>query len=71
MFAVRFIHDLEFEDLPERTLAQAKRCLLDLVGVAAGGLQTDLSRIVRDFADRQMSTRGAPRRQTSNLERIT
>lgn len=71
MSAVRFMHDLRCENLVERTLSQAKRCLLDLVGIAASGRQTDLSRIVRNFADRQMSTRGARRRQTSNLERIT
>jgi 2-methylcitrate dehydratase PrpD len=35
---------------------QAKRCLLDLIGVAASGLQTDLSRIVRDHAVRHMGS---------------
>ena len=70
MSAVRFMHDLRFEDLAERTLSQAKRCLLDLVGVAASGLQTDLSRIVRHFADRQMSTRGPGARMMFDGRRI-
>jgi 2-methylcitrate dehydratase PrpD len=61
MNAIAFIHELAFKDVPEEVVRQAKRCLLDLVGVAAAGLQTDLSRIVRDFAVRQMGTgeRGA------------
>src|SRR5688500_12395344 len=54
MSAIPFIHDLAFDDLPDEVVRRAKRCLLDLVGVAAGGLQTDLSRIARSFAARQM-----------------
>jgi 2-methylcitrate dehydratase PrpD len=70
MSTVRFIHDLRFEDLPERTLLQAKRCLLDLVGVAASGLQTDLSLIVRNFADRQLRTRGDGARMMFDGRRV-
>jgi 2-methylcitrate dehydratase PrpD len=51
---VGFIRALSYEDLPEAVVAQAKRCLLDLVGVAASGRQTDLSRIVHAFAVSQM-----------------
>jgi 2-methylcitrate dehydratase PrpD len=54
MSAVDFVHDLRFADLPVDVVAQAKRCLLDLTGVAAAGLGTDLSRICRGFAIRQM-----------------
>jgi 2-methylcitrate dehydratase PrpD len=49
-----FIHGLRFVDLPPDVVAQAKRCLLDLIGVAVAGRQTRLSRIVHDFAVRQM-----------------
>jgi 2-methylcitrate dehydratase PrpD len=31
----RFIHELNFADLPSGVVEQASRCLLDLVGVAA------------------------------------
>jgi len=48
--AISFIHDVEFDDLPSAVLAQARRCLVDLVGVAAAGARTDSARIVRDFA---------------------
>ncbi len=41
-----FIHDLAFADLPPDVVAQAQRCLLDLIGVAASGAETDLARIV-------------------------
>jgi 2-methylcitrate dehydratase PrpD len=50
----RFIHDLAYDDLPEVVIAQGKRCLLDLIGVAASGRQTKLSRIVHAFAVTQM-----------------
>ena len=52
--AIAFIHGLTFEDLPAEVVAQAKRCLLDLIGVAASGRQTALSRIVHGFAVSQM-----------------
>ncbi|HEY9213075.1 MAG TPA: MmgE/PrpD family protein [Ancylobacter sp.] len=48
-----FIHDLRFEDLPASVSALARRCLLDLVGVAASGRRTDLARIVTNHAARQ------------------
>jgi 2-methylcitrate dehydratase PrpD len=54
MNVIRMIHDLAFDDLPREVVDQSKRCLLDLLGVAAAGVQTDLSRIVRKFAFSQM-----------------
>ncbi|MGP6085549.1 MmgE/PrpD family protein [Antarctobacter jejuensis] len=50
MTPLHFIHALSWQTLPEAVQRQAKRCLLDLLGVAAGGLGTDLSRIIRDHA---------------------
>ncbi|WID96643.1 MmgE/PrpD family protein [Bosea vestrisii] len=54
MSSLGFIHDLRVADLPADVACQAQRCLLDLVGVAAAGRETELSRIVHDFAVRQM-----------------
>lgn len=54
MTPLAFIHALRFTDLPEDVVDQARRCRLDLVGVAASGRTTGLSRIVHDFAVRQM-----------------
>ena len=54
MTPIAFIHDLRFEQLPPNVVARAKQCLLDLIGVAAAGTSTELSRIVRDHAVRHM-----------------
>lgn len=48
--AIPFIHDLTFGDLPKDVIEQARLCLLDLLGVALAGRQTDLSRIASDHA---------------------
>ncbi|MEX0337503.1 MAG: MmgE/PrpD family protein [Arenibacterium sp.] len=50
MTPIDFIPALAWSDLPANVRRQAQLCLLDLLGVAAGGLQTDLSRIIRDHA---------------------
>jgi 2-methylcitrate dehydratase PrpD len=49
-----FIHELEFADLPADVVQQARRCLLDLIGVAAGGRSTQLAEIACRFASQQM-----------------
>lgn len=46
----QFIGALRYDDLPETVLVQARRCLLDLSGVAAAGTQTRLSRVIRNHA---------------------
>jgi len=51
---LRFIHGLSQSDIPPNVLQGAKRSLLDLLGVAAGGLGTQLSRIIRDHAAEDM-----------------
>ncbi len=48
-----FIHDLTPENLPANVIDQAQRCLLDLIGVAAAGHQTRLSKIVERFVTTQ------------------
>ncbi len=45
-----FIHELTWDDLPGNVRNQARRCLLDTIGTAIGGRQTELSRIVYNFA---------------------
>jgi 2-methylcitrate dehydratase PrpD len=49
-----FIHDLDLADVPPGVLAQARQCLLDLIGAAAAGTTTALSRIMRDHAARHL-----------------
>jgi 2-methylcitrate dehydratase PrpD len=48
----RFIHDLRFDDLPDDVVRQSQRCLLDLIGTAAGGSTTDTARLIRAHAAR-------------------
>ena len=48
-----FIHQLSYEQLPERVVQQAKRCLLDLIGVAAAGQSTAMSQITSKFVQSQ------------------
>jgi 2-methylcitrate dehydratase PrpD len=48
-----FIHDTRFDDLPAEVQHQTRRCLLDLVGVAAAGARTPLAAIARDHAHAQ------------------
>jgi len=48
-----FIHDLSYDDLPLPVRAMGRRCILDLIGVAAGATRTECSRIIRGFAASQ------------------
>ncbi len=50
MIPVDFIHSLTWRDLPTAVQTRTQHCLLDLIGVACGGLATDLSRIIRGHA---------------------
>ncbi|NNK79848.1 MAG: MmgE/PrpD family protein, partial [Litoreibacter sp.] len=50
-----FAHSFRLTDAPDAVVAQARHCLLDLLGVAIGGSQTKLARIIcahaaEDFA---------------------
>lgn len=47
---VDFIHDTSYADLPADVRERAVWCTLDLCGSLAGGVQTRLSRIIRDHA---------------------
>jgi 2-methylcitrate dehydratase PrpD len=45
-----FFANTQWDDLPLNVRLQSKLCLLDLIGVAAGGATTKLSKIARDYA---------------------
>ena len=55
-----FIRDTSYESLPKAIQHQARRCLLDLIGVAAAGTGTQLSAILRDHVADQGLETGAP-----------
>ena len=47
---VRRIFETKFEDLPAKVVDQAKNCVLDFLGVAMGGLSTEVGQVVRQYA---------------------
>ena len=49
-----FVRDLAFDDLPADVVAQGRRCLLDLIGVAAAGSQTQAANIASTYAATQL-----------------
>jgi len=52
-----FVRGLTFADLPTDVVAQARRCLLDLIGVAAAGSRTGAAQIVNNYAATQLRGR--------------
>ena len=55
-FVINTLHTLRFEDLPSEVVQQTQRCLLDLIGVAAGGSSTELATIICQHAVQQFGS---------------
>jgi 2-methylcitrate dehydratase PrpD len=49
-----FVQHLRFTDLPDDVVRQARRCLLDLIGVAAAGSRTNAAQIACNYAASQL-----------------
>ncbi len=47
---LEFLHETSMDDLPDDVVDFARRCLLDLIGVAAGGSTTDIARLIGSHA---------------------
>ena len=41
-----YLHEYNLKNTPEEVVSRAKLCILDLIGVAAGGSQTKMSETV-------------------------
>ena len=52
-----FVRTLTLESIPPDVVRVAERCLLDLIGVAAGGARTPAASIVNAYAAAQMTSR--------------
>ncbi len=56
----RYVEETSFEKFPQKVIHQAKRCFLDLIGVALGGANQPLSQIllkmVKDFDGKPQAT---------------
>ena len=48
-----YLHNYNLEDTPEEVISRAKLCILDLIGIAAGGSPTKMSRIICNHAAQQ------------------
>lgn len=57
-----FIHALRWQDVPPDVQDRTRDFLVDLLGVAAGGIGTRLSRIIRDHAADQFAPGSTPAR---------
>ncbi|TAL84179.1 MAG: MmgE/PrpD family protein [Candidimonas sp.] len=66
-----FIHQLEFDQLPDAVIAQTSRCVLDLCGVAAGGVTTQLSEIIRGHAAENFCSSGVSARMLFDGRRVS
>jgi 2-methylcitrate dehydratase PrpD len=47
---IAWLHETRLEDMPDHVVSFGKRCLLDLIGVAAAGRTTALSGIIHEHA---------------------
>lgn len=56
---LRFIHDLQWTDLPVTVQHAARRCLLDTLGAALGGRKTAVSAIIYDYTATMYGGTGA------------
>ena len=56
---VDFIHELNWQSVPDAARRSTRRALLDLLGVAAAGTQTYVSRIIRDHAASEFAAGGS------------
>ncbi len=57
-----FVRTLSLDGMPTDVVRQGERCLLDLIGVAAGGARTPAASIANDYAATQMTSRGVESR---------
>ena len=71
MQLIDFIHQTRYEDLPAHVTAHARRCVLDLLGVAAGGTQTRCSDIIRQHAARHLVGREQEARMLFDGRRVS
>ncbi len=52
---INFVQHLDYNLLPDSVISQARRCVLDLLGVAIAGSRTEMSRVSTRFAHDQFA----------------
>jgi len=66
-----FVHELSFGDLPSQVIEQGQRCVLDLLGIGAGGAGTQLSRFACGHAARHFGAVGVGPRMLFDGRRVS
>ena len=66
-----FIHELDWAGVPTAVQDQTRLCLLDLLGVAASGINTDLSNIIRQHAWNQFGSGESSARMLFDGRRVS
>jgi 2-methylcitrate dehydratase PrpD len=66
-----FVHDLRWDDVPIAARDRTQDLLVDLLGVAAGGIGTRLSALIRDHAADQFAAGGAGTRMLLDGRRVS
>ena len=68
---IPFLHDLRWQDVPDQVQDRTRDFLIDLLGVATGGIGTALSRIIRDHAADQFGAGSSPARLLLDGRRVS
>jgi 2-methylcitrate dehydratase PrpD len=71
MILTDFLHSLRWQDVPPPVQDRTRDFLIDLLGVATGGIGTRLSRIIRDHAAEQFAPGAAPARMLMDGRRVS
>lgn len=71
MQLIDFLHEVRWHEVPAPVQDRTRDFLLDLLGVAAGGIGTDLSRIIRDHAADQFAAGGSGARMMLDGRRVS
>jgi 2-methylcitrate dehydratase PrpD len=71
MQLIDFLHEVRWQDVPAPVQDRTRDFLLDLLGVAAGGIGTDLSRIIRDHAVDHLAAGGIGARMILDGRRVS
>ncbi len=71
MQLIDFLHEVRWHDVPATVQDRTRDFLLDLLGVAAGGIVTDLSRIIRDHAVDHLAAGGIGARMILDGRRVS
>jgi 2-methylcitrate dehydratase PrpD len=68
---INFLHGLRWQDVPAPVQERTRDFLVDLMGVATGGIGTRLSQIIRDHAAEQFAPGASPARMLLDGRKVS